>query len=89
MSTAPSPHSAISAELSADLGLSDSPQSVVPVAGIEVILNELQQRELIAPALLLSTGYCALPWILQQVWLLIAPLVAVLGFVPEGAKQSA
>ena len=88
MSTAPSLPRVPSPALSADLRLPDSSPSVVPDTGVADIINELQQRELLAPALLLSTGYCGLPWMLQQVLLLVAPLIALLGFVPARPKES-
>jgi len=58
-------------------------------SGVVAVIDQLQQRELLAPFLLLSTGYCALPFILQQLLLLLTPLAAILGFAPERHRERA
>lgn len=55
---------------------------------LEAALHGLQQRELLEPVLLLSAGYLALPFLLRQGFLLLAPLLALWGVVPEEAKGS-
>jgi hypothetical protein len=47
-------------------------------------LDELDRRDLLEPALVLSAGYLALPFIIQQVLLLLAPIGALLGVSLEG-----
>ena len=51
-------------------------------------MHGLQQRELLEPVLLLSAGYLALPFLLRQGFLLLAPLLALWGVVPEREKKS-
>ena len=46
---------------------------------LDVIVDALQQRELLAPGLLLSAGYTGLPFFVQQLFLLLLPLRALLG----------
>lgn len=48
---------------------------------LEAALHGLQQRELLEPVLLLSAGYLALPFLLRQGLLLLAPLLALCGFL--------
>lgn len=51
-----------------------------------VIVDELHQRELLTPSLLLSAGYVGMPFFLRQIMLLLAPLGAILG-LPLQAKE--
>lgn len=55
---------------------------------LEAAMHGLQQRELLEPVLLLSAGYLALPFLLRQGFLLLAPLLALWGVVPEREKKS-
>lgn len=84
MSTTPIRHRAISP----DRAVSDQLQPPVPGDGVERLLTTLQQREMLEPCLLLSTGYSALPWILHQLLLLLSPVAAVLGLSLAGQKES-
>jgi|GEM_PF-2319816 len=86
MSTSPTElHSAVPPEL----WIADQHQPhVAPGDGVATAIDQLQQREQLAPLLLLTTGYCALPWILQQFWLLLMPVAAVLGVVAERRKET-
>lgn len=45
-----------------------------------VAWGALQQRELLAPFLLLSAGYVALPLIAKPILLLLTPVIELLGF---------
>lgn len=47
-------------------------------------LDSLHRRELLEPALLLSAGYVALPFLLRQGLLFLTPLLALCGFTLSG-----
>lgn len=49
------------------------------VRELDAALDALDQRDLLEPALLLSAGYLALPFVAKQVLLLLAPMGALLG----------
>lgn len=51
------------------------------------VLTALNARELVEPAALLSAGYLALPFIVKQLLLLLLPVVALLGFVPQAQGE--
>ncbi len=61
----------------------DQPQRRVVGEHLEAALDGLQQRELLEPALLLSAGYVALPFMLRQGLLLLTPLLALCGLTLE------
>lgn len=61
----------------------DQPQPRLVGEQLEAALNGLQQRELLEPALLLSAGYTALPFVLRQGLLLLTPVLALCGFARE------
>jgi len=50
---------------------------------LDAAIDGLRQRELLEPALLLSAGYVALPFLLRQGLLLLTPLLALCGFPLE------
>ena len=50
-----------------------------PADPFTAIVDGLQQRELLAPGLLLSAGYVEVPFFLRQVILLLSPVFALLG----------
>ena len=58
----------------------DQQQQQPESTDLERALDRLQQRELLEPALLLSSGYLALPFLLRQGLLLLTPLLALCGF---------
>lgn len=47
------------------------------------LVDSLQQRDLLAPCLLLSAGYVGAPFFLRQVLLLLSPLFALWGLAPQ------
>jgi hypothetical protein len=47
--------------------------------GLDVAINVLQQRELLEPVLLLSSGYLATPFLWGQLRLLLTPLLLLFG----------
>jgi hypothetical protein len=56
--------------------------------GLVAVIDKLQQRELLEPLWLLSAGYVALPFFLKQLLLLLAPMLAVIGFSMERQGES-
>jgi hypothetical protein len=55
---------------------------------LDSALDTLERRELLEPALLLSAGYVALPFLLRQGLLLLTPLLALCGFRLEREEST-
>lgn len=55
---------------------------------LDMALDALDQRDLLEPALLVSAGYLALPFLSKQVLLLLAPIGALLGFSLQGQEDA-
>lgn len=67
----------------------DQPQPQPVAAGHwDAFVEKVQQRELLAPLLLLSAGYCALPFIIKQLLLLLTPVAGLLGFPVDERGRS-
>lgn len=64
---------------------STTEQNQQPAVGahLDATVDGLRARELLEPALLLSAGYLALPFLLRQALLLLTPLLAVCGIAPD------
>ena len=61
----------------------DQNQHPAVVDHLDAAIDGLQQRELLEPALLLSAGFLALPFVVRQALLLLAPLLALCGCMLE------
>ncbi|MEZ4729247.1 MAG: hypothetical protein R3E79_19110 [Caldilineaceae bacterium] len=58
------------------------------VRELNAVLDVLDQREMLEPALLLGAGYLALSFVVKQVLLLLAPIAVLLGFgLPEQGES--
>lgn len=52
-------------------------------AHLGAAVDGLSKRELLEPTLLLGAGYLALPFLLRQTLLLLAPLLVLCGVAPD------
>lgn len=65
------------------LSTTDQNQQQAADRSLDAAISGLHARGLLEPALLLSAGYLALPFLLRQALLLLAPLLTLCGVAPE------
>ncbi|MBX3012864.1 MAG: hypothetical protein KF832_15220 [Caldilineaceae bacterium] len=54
----------------------------------EVMVAALRKRELLIPLLLVGTGYGALPFLVKQLVLFLAPMAVLLGITGDEREQA-